>query len=230
MRKFSVLPVLVSFMMLLSSASFAQKKELSYEQIFKAAPTNILKPPPTIKWLDDEHYLITQKDKTTGTTTTMSVDAKTGQSSNYSDPGLKDVSWGAPGKNEKNITISPDEKWVAFTRDKNLFAREIATGKEIQLSNDASETVYNGYAAWLYYEEILGRASHYKAFWWSPDSRHIAYMRFDESEVPVFRSIIQRVFTDLLKRSTIQKLAIKIPPLKSGLQILQPGKQMGGFQ
>ncbi len=44
----------------------------------------------------------------------------------------------------------------------------------------------NGYASWVYYEEIFGRASRYRAFWWSPDSKRVAFMRFDESQVPVF--------------------------------------------
>jgi dipeptidyl-peptidase-4 len=35
-------------------------------------------------------------------------------------------------------------------------------------------------------EEILGRATRYRAFWWSPDSKKLAFMRFDDSKVPVF--------------------------------------------
>src|SRR5512143_306754 len=34
--------------------------------------------------------------------------------------------------------------------------------------------------------EILGRAGRYRAFWWSPDSRHIVFYRFDDSMVPEF--------------------------------------------
>ena len=35
-------------------------------------------------------------------------------------------------------------------------------------------------------KEILGRGSRYKAFWWSPDSKRIAFMRFDDNLVPIF--------------------------------------------
>jgi dipeptidyl-peptidase-4 len=35
-------------------------------------------------------------------------------------------------------------------------------------------------------EEILGRASQYKAFWWNPNSKNIAFFRFDETKVPEF--------------------------------------------
>ena len=55
-----------------------------------------------------------------------------------------------------------------------------------QLTADGSEEILNGYASWIYYEEILGRAGRYKAFNWSPDSGKIAFMRFDQCRVPQF--------------------------------------------
>lgn len=55
-----------------------------------------------------------------------------------------------------------------------------------QLTTDGSAAVYNGWASWVYYEEILERASRYKAFWWSPDSRRLAFLRFDDGPVPQF--------------------------------------------
>src|SRR5690606_13594574 len=87
---------------------------------------------------------------------------------------------------EKNPLLSPDGNCVAFTRNNNLYAIELATGREIQFTYDGSDLILNGYASWVYYEEILGRFTHYKAFWWSPDSRHISFMRFDDSQVPMF--------------------------------------------
>ena len=44
----------------------------------------------------------------------------------------------------------------------------------------------NGYATWIYWEEIYGRSTRFRAYWWSPDSKKIAYMRFDESKTPMF--------------------------------------------
>lgn len=87
---------------------------------------------------------------------------------------------------EVNSRFSPDGKKVAYTKNKDLYVYDIQAGKELRLTTDASENVYNGYAAWVYYEEILGRASRYAAFWWSPDGNRLAYLRFDETEVPVF--------------------------------------------
>ena len=90
------------------------------------------------------------------------------------------------GTEQKNPTLSPDGKFVAFTRANDLYAIELATGREHRYTSDGTSTVYNGWASWLYYEEILGRASRYRAFWWSPDSKQIAFYRFDDSQVPVF--------------------------------------------
>lgn len=85
-----------------------------------------------------------------------------------------------------NLTFSPDSTKLAFTRDNDLYVVDIASGKETRLTDDGSDVILNGYASWVYYEEILGRSSKYKAFWWSPDSRKIGFYRFDNSEVPMF--------------------------------------------
>lgn len=85
-----------------------------------------------------------------------------------------------------NVTPSPDSTMVAFTRDNDLWVRHIASGKETCLTTDGNELILNGYASWVYYEEIFGRPSRYRAFWWSPDSKKIAFYRFDNSRVPMF--------------------------------------------
>ena len=85
-----------------------------------------------------------------------------------------------------NLTYSPDSTKLAFTRDNDLYVVDIATGKETRLTDDGTDLIMNGYASWVYYEEILGRPSKYRAFWWSPDSRKIGFYRFDNTEVPLF--------------------------------------------
>ena len=87
---------------------------------------------------------------------------------------------------EVNARFSPDGSRIAYTRKKDLFVYDLAGNKEIRLTTDASDKIYNGYASWVYYEEILGRPSRYAAFWWSPDGMKIAYLRSDDSDVPVF--------------------------------------------
>lgn len=92
----------------------------------------------------------------------------------------------ATAADEQNPRFSPNGRNVAYTRLGDLFVYDLDAGLEKQLTSDGSDTVYNGYASWVYFEEILGRAGRYRAFWWSPDSTRLAFLRFDDSPVPVF--------------------------------------------
>lgn len=85
-----------------------------------------------------------------------------------------------------NLSFSPDSTKLAFTRDNDLYIVDIATKEETRLTTDGTDLILNGYASWVYYEEILGRSSRYKAFWWSPDSKKIGFYRFDNTQVPMF--------------------------------------------
>ena len=53
--------------------------------------------------------------------------------------------------------------YVAYTKDHNLCVIEVETGLEHQLTDDGSDVVYNGWASWVYYEEIFWR--NHAAFW-----------------------------------------------------------------
>ena len=77
-------------------------------------------------------------------------------------------------------TISPDNSKVAFTRDNNLFYVEVASENEVAVTSDGKfNFIINGSSDWVYEEELYIT----KAFDWSPDSKKIAYYRFDESNV-----------------------------------------------
>ncbi len=76
--------------------------------------------------------------------------------------------------------FSPNSKMVAFVRDNNIFIKYLESGKERQITFDGKDGhIINGTTDWVYEEEF----SLVKGFQWSPDSRKIAYMRFDESGV-----------------------------------------------
>lgn len=88
---------------------------------------------------------------------------------------------------EKEADFSPDGRWVSFVRGNNLFAVDLK-GNEKQLTRDGREgdkAIYNGYLDWVYEEELYGRGEK-RGYWWSPDSRFIAFLRLDESPVPKF--------------------------------------------
>ena len=93
----------------------------------------------------------------------------------------------AVAKEAKNPTLSPDKTKVAFTdKDNNLCVWDAATSEVKKLTADGTNVIMNGYASWVYYEEILGRGSRYKAFWWSPDSKTLAFYKFDDTSIPMF--------------------------------------------
>jgi dipeptidyl-peptidase-4 len=87
---------------------------------------------------------------------------------------------------EKNPTLSPDGKYVGYTKYNNLYTFEIEHKIERAITNEDMKGILNGYASWVYFEEIFGRPTQYRAFWWSPDSKYISFMRFDERNVPMF--------------------------------------------
>lgn len=86
----------------------------------------------------------------------------------------------------RNPTFSPDSTMLAYTKSNDLYTMVIKTGIETRHTFDGSSVILNGRASWVYYEEIFGRPSQYKAFWWSPDSKKLAFFKFDDSKVPMF--------------------------------------------
>ncbi len=86
----------------------------------------------------------------------------------------------------KNPIFSPEGKKVAYTMNNDLYYADVERKEEIRLTFDGSEAIKNGWASWVYYEEILGRASNYRSFYWSPNSEFIAFLRMDDSPVPKF--------------------------------------------
>jgi dipeptidyl-peptidase-4 len=85
---------------------------------------------------------------------------------------------------KEHATFSPDGRFVAFVRAGNLVVVDVQTQAVRALTTDGGKTILNGKADWVYGEEIFLRNGH--AFWWSPDSRSIAYLKFDDAAVHKF--------------------------------------------
>lgn len=81
--------------------------------------------------------------------------------------------------------LSPDGSAVAFVRKNDLYVVRVGSGEILRLTQDGSDIRLNGKLDWTYQEEIYGRGN-FKGFWWSPDSRHLALLRIDISEVLPF--------------------------------------------
>lgn len=104
----------------------------------------------------------------------------------YYQPGREVVELAKERGEILNATLSPDNSMVAFVLKNDLYTIEIKSGKERRLTFDGTDLILNGRASWVYYEEIFGRFTNYKAYWWAPDGNSIAFFQFDESTVPMF--------------------------------------------
>ena len=80
-------------------------------------------------------------------------------------------------------TFSPDGIKIGFAKANNLFVYDIASKATTQVTTDGKKNaIINGITDWVYEEEF----AFVRAFDWSADSRKIAFIRFDESQVPEF--------------------------------------------
>ncbi|MFZ9262770.1 MAG: DPP IV N-terminal domain-containing protein [Chitinophagaceae bacterium] len=198
--------------LLFANIVFAQKKNLTDNQMLRGdrIPNLIQSLPQVLGWLDDEQALISRRENGDTAISYFVVNGKTGKLIPSNKDVLKkesvesitvqsrnnDLFLLVNGKEEKqltrssdpeiNPTLSPDKKWVAFTRKNDLYTIELSRGTEYRLTKDGNDLILNGYASWVYFEEILGRPSRYKSYWWSPDSKSICFMRMDDSNVPLF--------------------------------------------
>ena len=213
----------IALLFALPLISIAQKKTFTFDQIFRGQYPSIYKPLPQIAgWVDDDHYIEVHTDDN-GNETAVAVDVPTGKTTPYVHPKTSE-SEVPQFADAQNITLSPDGKYAAYTRKNNLYVTELASKKETAITTDGKDGILNGYASWIYYEEILGRASHYKAFWWSPDSRRIAYMRFDEREVPIFPIYFADGQHGYLEQTRYPKAGDKNPEVKIGISTIADAK------
>ncbi len=83
---------------------------------------------------------------------------------------------------ELDPQLSPDGKMVAFRRGYDLYSVDIAALKETRLTTGGTPTLINGGLDWVYPEELDLST----AFWWSPDSKSVAYLQFDSSREPLY--------------------------------------------
>lgn len=80
-------------------------------------------------------------------------------------------------------TFSPNGSKIAYAYQNNLFVYDIASKKHIQITTDGKKNaIINGITDWVYEEEF----AFVRAFDWNKSGDKIAFIRFDESQVPEF--------------------------------------------
>ena len=80
-------------------------------------------------------------------------------------------------------TFSPNNSKVAYVFENNLYVKDLASGNEMQITTDGkkNETI-NGITDWVYEEEF----AFVRAFQWNTDGTTLAFLKFNETEVPEF--------------------------------------------
>ena len=85
--------------------------------------------------------------------------------------------------------LSPDGTKVAYVSDNNLYLFDVASKSTKQLTSDGSKgAIINGVTDWVYEEEF----AFVRAFEWNSNGTKIAFLRFDETHVPLFSMDVYR--------------------------------------
>ncbi len=99
------------------------------------------------------------------------------------DRNTKSLTAVSSGEKQMYATFSPDGNKVGFVRGNNIFIKDLASGKETQVTTDGlHNNIINGATDWVHEEEFAFSI----AYFWSPNSKKIAYYKFDESKVKEF--------------------------------------------
>ncbi|MBO4871412.1 MAG: DPP IV N-terminal domain-containing protein [Muribaculaceae bacterium] len=89
----------------------------------------------------------------------------------------------SPDGGEEIATLSPDGNKVAYVKANNVYVMDLSTGQSKQITTDGEKNkVIYAVPDWVYQEEF----GMLNSFTWSPDSRTLAFIRWDESEVPMY--------------------------------------------
>ncbi|KAK1421448.1 hypothetical protein QVD17_23788 [Tagetes erecta] len=84
--------------------------------------------------------------------------------------------------------LSPDGTMLAYVRNHELHALDLLYNKSKRLTSGANGTTKTHAVAEYIAQEEMGRKNGY---WWSPDSKYIAYTEVDSSEIPLYRIMHQ---------------------------------------
>jgi len=120
----------------------------------------------------------------------------------------------SPGTKEI-VSISPDGQHVGYVRGNNLYVVDIATQTERALTTDGSALISNGKMDWVYWEEIGNRRG--QAYWWSPDSSRLAFVRYDDTPVHKFAVIDHEPTRQKVEQGAYPKAGDPIPFVKLGI-------------
>lgn len=126
-------------------------------------------------------------------------------------------------EDEVNEELSPDGRFASFVRENDLYLVETRTGRERRITEGGGENVFHGILDWVYQEEIYGRGT-WKGTWWSPASRHLAFLRLDESAVHRFSVVDHLPYRQELEETSYPKAGDPNPEVQLGVVRTRDGR------
>jgi len=117
---------------------------------------------------------------------------------------------------EVGETFSPDDHLLGYVRGNNIYVYDLAAQQERKLTTDGAPKILNGRLDWVYQEELYGRGN-FEAYWWSPDSTKLAYLRFDENPVHEFTVVDHIPYHQTLEVTAYPKAGDPSPIVQLGV-------------
>jgi len=173
-----------------------------YQKMSKEIPGSVKSGTLAVKWQDGGKSFDYSKD---GKTFHYDIATRTATEAGAAPagtelPGSGRRRGGPERGRQYSSATSPDGKLKASYRDHNLWLSDANGAGEIPITTDGNAKARTKYgsASWVYGEEL----DQTTAMWWSPNSKRIAFYRFDESPVPDY--FLQLDQTKLQSRMDIE--------------------------
>ena len=209
---------MLSLFLIVTSTAIAQdklKKMPGYEQHQKMSSqlqSSVKRISPNIVWSKDGQTFTYVDENMTHTFDVKQN--KTIKSEDYQAPQRQPYSRGnRPERGRQYASVnSPDDKLKAFTKDRNMHISNSDGSEVIAITTDGNDEnqVKYGIATWVYGEEL----SQNTAMWWSPDSKKVAFYRFEEKDATKYYVLYhQTKIQDSLETEAYPKVGAKNLPV-----------------
>ncbi|NOG53920.1 MAG: prolyl oligopeptidase family serine peptidase [Planctomycetes bacterium] len=127
----------------------------------------------------------------------------------------------SPNRNEEMAELADDGSGTAFVYGNDLYAVDVETQTLHRLTNDGTDVIRNGRAAWVYFEEVFGRS--WKTFWTSPNGDYVGFLRLDSTDVPVYTIVDNRQVKQRIEHDTYPKVGEPNPTVRLGVGNINDG-------
>jgi len=185
----------MSLLFLSSGITQAQdklKKMPGYEQYKKMAPKlykSIKRAPTSVTWAKDGKTFTYVEN---GMQLTYNVKKKKVVASEKAKRPQRFRRGNRPARGRQYTSaLSPDKKLKAFTKDRNMYISNADGSSSYAITtkgNDTNQLKY-GIATWVYGEELRQTS----AMWWSPDSKKVAFYRFEEKNAKKYYVLYEQL-------------------------------------